>query len=72
MADAPQFNESPAALGLLGPLVTRERFAEAVGLSPGVVLGWCNKGLVPCISIGKYSLVNVELLRKRCLDREFT
>lgn len=57
-----------------GPLVTRERFAEMVFGSTelvGVVIGWCNKGLLPTVSIGKYSLINVELLRKRCLDKEF-
>lgn len=61
----------PVPIGLTSPLITRERFADAIGLPPGVVVGWCNKGLVPCVSIGKYSLINVELLRKRCLDREF-
>jgi hypothetical protein len=53
------------------PLVTRERFAEMVGLPVGVIVGWCNKGLIPTMSIGKYSLISLELLRKRCLDREF-
>lgn len=53
------------------PLVTRERFAELVGLPVGVIVGWCNKGLIPTMTIGKYSLVSVELLRKRCLEREF-
>lgn len=59
----------------VGPLITRERFAELVFGSTelvGVVIGWCNKGLVPTVSIGKYSLINLELLRKRCLDKEFT
>lgn len=54
------------------PLVTRERFAEAVGLPAGVVVGWCNKGLVPTVQIGKYSLINIELLRKLCLEKEFS
>lgn len=54
-----------------GPLCSRERFAEMCGLPVGVIIGWCNKGLVPCLSVGKYSLVNLELLRKRCLEREF-
>lgn len=53
------------------PLVTRERFAEMVGLPIGVIIGWCNKGLIPTISIGKYSLVSLELLRKRCLEKDF-
>lgn len=53
------------------PLVTRERFAEMCGLPVGVITGWCNKGLVPCVSIGKYSLINVALLQNRCLAQEF-
>jgi hypothetical protein len=52
------------------PLVTRERFADMVGLPVGVVIGFVNKGYIPTVAIGKYSLVNIELLRKRCLDRE--
>jgi len=54
------------------PLVTRERFAELVGLPVGVIVGFVNKGYLPVMSVGKYSLVNVELLRKRCLEKEFT
>lgn len=54
------------------PLVTRERFAEMVGLPVGVITGWCNKGLVPCVSIGKYSLINIALLGHRCVAKEFT
>ena len=54
------------------PVVTRERFADLLGLPPGVIVGWINKGMLPTVTIGKYSLVNVELLRKTCLEREFT
>lgn len=53
------------------PLVTRERFADMVGLPVGVIVGFVNKGYVPTVSVGKYSLINLELLRKQCLDREF-
>jgi len=53
------------------PLVTRERFAELIGLPVGVVVGWCNKGLVPCVAVGKYSLINMALLQSQCLAREF-
>lgn len=53
------------------PLVTRERFAELVGLPVGVIIGFANRGYIPTVSIGKYSLVNLELLRKRCLEKEF-
>ena len=53
------------------PLVTRERFADMVGLPIGVITGWCNKGLVPCVTVGKYSLINVALLHTKCVEREF-
>lgn len=53
------------------PIVSRERFADMCGLPIGVIVGWCNKGLVPTLSIGKYSLINLELLRQRCLAKEF-
>lgn len=54
------------------PLVTRERFAELVGLPVGVIVGFVNKGYLPVVSVGKYSLVNMELLRKRCIEKEFS
>ncbi|RJX30304.1 MAG: hypothetical protein C4516_10700 [Oxalobacter sp.] len=53
------------------PLLTRERFAEAIGLPLGVIVGWCNKGLIPTFGVGKYSLVNVALLQKQALNKEF-
>ena len=56
---------------LAAPLVTRERFAEMVGLPVGVVVGQIIKGYLPTVTIGKYSLINLELLRARCLAKEF-
>jgi len=53
--------------------MARERFAEHVGLPIGVITGWCDKcdkGHIPCISVGKYSLINVALFYKQCLERE--
>jgi hypothetical protein len=54
------------------PIVSRERFAELTGLPLGVVVGFVNKGYLPTVSIGKYSLINIELLRKRCLELELS
>lgn len=67
----PQISVIAPTPNAVSPLVTRERFAEMCGLPVGVVVGWCNKGLVPCVSIGKYSLINVALLQNRCLAQEF-
>lgn len=52
------------------PLVTREKFAQLVGIEPGVVLGWCNKGYIPTVPMGRHSLVNVALLSQFCLAQE--
>lgn len=60
------------ALAVASVVVTREKFAEMVGVPVGVVIGWANKGLLPLVRVGRYSLINLELLRKRCLDRDFS
>ena len=57
----------PLLPNLSHPVVSR----ELTGLPIGVIIGFANRGYLPTISIGKYSLTNVELLRKRCLDLEF-
>lgn len=51
--------------------MARERFAEHVGLPIGVITGWCDKGYLPCITIGKYSLINIPVLYRQCLEKEF-
>lgn len=53
------------------PVMSREKFAELVGLPVGVIIGFCNRGYLPCMSIGRYSLINVALLQNRCLAKEF-
>lgn len=60
------------ALALHSPLVSRERFAEMVGLPVGVIVGWCNRGILPTCTLGKYSLINIAVLQKSCVDREFS
>lgn len=57
------------------PLVSRERFAEMLfgsRDSVGIVIGMINKGYLPTVSIGKYSFVNLALLQKQCLEKEFS
>ncbi|MDW9237789.1 hypothetical protein C7S17_0796 [Burkholderia thailandensis] len=34
-----------------------------------VVRFQCNKGYWPCIRVGKYSLINVEAIRAKALER---
>ena len=53
-------------------MMSREAFAAAIGLPIGVVVGFCNKGYLPTVSVGKYSLINVALLQQRCLEQGFS
>lgn len=52
------------------PLLTRERFAALVGVSQDTVNKWIDRGYIPVVSVGRWSLVNVALLSARCLERE--
>lgn len=54
------------------PVMNRELFAQQVGVSVDVVTGWINKGYIPVLEVGKYRLVNLALLNKLALEREFT
>ncbi|KVG12117.1 hypothetical protein [Burkholderia thailandensis] len=56
----------------LVPMMSREAFAAAIGLPVGVIVGFCNKGYLPTVSVGKYSLINVALLQQRCLEQGFS
>lgn len=70
MGDIPTFEQLSSTQPHL-PLMTREKFAQLLGVPSGVVIGWCDRGYLPMLKIGKYSLVNLALLQKQCLDREF-
>lgn len=51
------------------PLMSREAWANAIGLPLAVVRAQCKRGHWPCVKVGKYSLVNVEAIRLRALER---
>lgn len=50
------------------PLMHKERFAELVGVSYGVVEGWVDRGYLPSVVVGKHKLVNLALLTQECLE----
>lgn len=52
-------------------LMTLEKFAEAVGLPPGVVLGHLNRGIIPTVTLGRRRLVNVVALQRELGRKEF-
>jgi hypothetical protein len=43
------------------PFVSRQRFAELVGVSSDVLERWIRDGRVPCVAMGKYSLVDLRV-----------
>ena len=53
------------------PLLTREKLAQQVGVSTGVVQGWIDKGYLPTFEIGKYRLVNVAAVTMRALEKAY-
>ena len=54
------------------PVMSRERFAELAGIEIGVLNGWIARGYLPVIEFGRYRLVNIALLTKMALEKEFS
>ncbi|WP_186165265.1 hypothetical protein [Burkholderia gladioli] len=54
------------------PLMTREAFAAAVGLPITVLVAQAERGYWPEVRVGKRVFINVELVRKRALEQEFS
>jgi len=54
------------------PIMSRELFAQQVGVSLDVVNGWVNRGYLPTFEMGRYRLINISLLSKMTLEKEFS
>lgn len=66
-------DESAIRQALASPhvqVMARDKFAELVGVSVGVVEGWMDRGHVQSIVIGRHRLVNMVALTLRCLNQE--
>lgn len=63
-------NESSVTISV--PFLTREKFAELMGLPLPVFVAQCERGYWPTVKVGKRVLVNVELVRKQALEKEFS
>ena len=44
------------------PFMTPDKFAEAIGLSKGVVGGWIDQGYLPMARVGRYRMINMVVL----------
>lgn len=68
-------NFEKLSIGLVGlppvPLMSRELFAQSIGLPLSVLVAQCEKGYWAQIHVGKRVFINLELVRKQCLDKEF-
>lgn len=55
------------------PLMTRESFAAAIGLPPGVLIAQAERGYWPQVTVGKRVFINVEAVRLQAIEkaREF-
>jgi len=53
------------------PIMSRDRFAELTGYELGVINNWIAKGYLPTFDIGRYSAINLEVLRQMCLEKDF-
>lgn len=54
------------------PVMSRELFAQQVGVSIHVVNAWIGRGYLPTFEIGRYRLVNISLLSKMAAEKEFS
>lgn len=52
------------------PVLPWAKFADWIGVEPGIVRGWVDRGYLPTTRIGKHLLINVELFRKQLLEQE--
>jgi hypothetical protein len=60
------------SVSVQSPLMTRELFAEIIGLPLSVLIAQCEKGYWAQIHVGKRVFINLELVRKQCLEKEFS
>lgn len=56
-----------SAVPVMTPVMTKERFAELVGVEVGVIRGMIDRNYLPTVKIGRHRLVNVAALQARCL-----
>ena len=52
------------------PLLSRQRFADLIGLPVGVIEKQCERGYWPTVRVGHYSLINVASIQRACLERD--
>lgn len=62
-------SQGATAALFVAPLMTREAFAQAIGLPLGVLVAQAERGYWPEVKVGKRSFINVEVVRQKLLER---
>ena len=68
--DRPAPAQSPFAISVISPVVTKERFAHLSGLTEGVIQGMIEKGHLPSVKIGRHRLINLVCLAASCEEAQ--
>lgn len=71
MGNIPKFENFQAASVSFCPVMDRRQFALVTGLTMDTVEAMVARGYLPCIRIGKRSLINIALLQQRCIEQDF-
>jgi predicted DNA-binding transcriptional regulator AlpA len=73
MPDFPVSNSSSEfnSLTATAPVLTREAFAQQVGLTAPTVYSMCDRGYLPTVHFGRRVFINVEVLRRQCAEKAF-
>jgi len=66
-----KMNELQAMQVMAGPVVTKRMFSEMSGLTEETIRGMIERGHLPTVKVGKHRMINVALLTKESLDREY-
>lgn len=64
----PTTNLDISNLPVFVPVLTIEKFASSIGVSPHVVEGWIKRGYISTVKIGRRRLVNVIALIQRLVE----
>jgi hypothetical protein len=64
-----QLNFENLQPGLSIPILSREAFAQQVGLTAPTVYSMCDRGYLPTVHFGRRVFINVEVLRRQCADK---
>jgi predicted DNA-binding transcriptional regulator AlpA len=61
----------PSNTAIQTPILSRESFAQQVGLTAPTVYSMCDRGYLPTVHFGRRVFINLEVLRRQCSEKAF-